>query len=102
MRKPPFVSHYLVLNDLIAEVDVRKFSDNLTYLTSRIENIKLDLVNRGLLFNEEAKAQSRYSSYKPYVLIRSVENIENAKRLLSEYETEAVQEFLANTARIAS
>lgn len=94
MKKPPFISHYLVLNDLIEGVNVREYSDNIVYMTARIENIKNDLVNQGLKFDENAKAKSRYSTYKPYVLIRSEENIRRAKELLERYRTPKVKAFL--------
>ena len=41
IKKPPFLSHYLVLRDLIDGVDVRSKNDSIFYFTSRIENIKL-------------------------------------------------------------
>lgn len=96
-KKPNYISHYLVLRDLIAGIDVRAVSDSIHYLTSRIENIKCDFVSEGILFDEEAAAESKFSSYKPYVLIRTESNIANAKKLLERYSTEAVLNFLAET-----
>jgi len=97
--KPPFVSHYLVLLDLIAGKDVRMYSDNIYYLTSRIENIKLDLVKEGLEFIEDVKKETSYSYYKPYILVPSDSNITKAKELLERYKTKEVLEFLENSKR---
>lgn len=94
MKKPPFVSHCLVLRDLIDGVDVRKYSDIVVYLTARIENIKVDLVKNGIQFVEDITRESKYSTYKPYILYPSEENILRAKELLKTYETEEVLLFL--------
>lgn len=94
MSKPHFVSHYLVLRDLINGVDVRQFSDRVHYLCARIENVKNDLVKQGLQFDDEAIAQSQYSFYKPYVLIQSKSNMERAKALLKKYGSDEVIRFL--------
>jgi hypothetical protein len=82
-----------VLKDLLHDVDVRRYSDKVEYLTSRIENIKHDLLKRGLEF-EEGNKQTAYSHYKPYRLIRTADNIALAERLLEEYFTEKVDAFL--------
>ena len=100
MGKPNFISHYLVLRDLINGIDVRQHSDSLVYLTSRIENIKNDLVKRGLRFDDDAVAYSRYSYYKPYVLIQDQENMELAKAILESFETEKVMQFLENASQV--
>ncbi len=94
--KPSFLSHYLVLKDLINGIDVRKHPDTIYYNTSRIENIKNDLSNKGILFDEDAKAQSRFSYYKPYIIIRTKDNLELANVILKQYATKKVLEFLAN------
>ena len=94
MRKPILVSHYLILRDLMNDVDVRQFSDRVVYLTARIENIKYDLVKQGLRFDEDAESNSIYSHYKPYILIKDDENMELAKRLLKRYATDKVIQFL--------
>ena len=94
MKKPPFISHYLVLRDLIQGIDVRQYSDSIHYLTSRIENIKNDLVKQGLEFDETAIAKSKYSHYKPYVLIRTEENMKRAEKLLKRYGTMNILRFL--------
>lgn len=94
MKKPNYISHYLVLKDLIDNVDVRKHSDSVVYLTSRIENIKRNLVKQGLRFDEKAIAYSKYSHYKPYVLEVDCGNIEQAKELLKVYATSKVLAFL--------
>lgn len=96
ITKPPFFSHYLVLKDLIAGIDVRKYPDTIYYNTSRIENIKNDLSNKGILFDEDATAQSRYSYYKPYIIIRTKDNLELAEETLKQYATKKVLEFIAN------
>lgn len=94
MRKPPFISHYLVLKDLIDGIDVRQYSDTVVYLTSRIENIKSDLVRHGILFIEDISRESKYSYYKPYILFPSYVNLKRAKELLEQYETNDVLEFI--------
>ena len=94
MRKPPYVSHYLVLSDLLNNVDVRQYSDRIVYLTSRIENIKTALKKDGLEFIEDASKDSRYSHYKPYILEPTVNNLNNAKKLLKRYATDGVLSFL--------
>ncbi len=96
MKKPPFTSHYLVLKDLIDGIDVRTYSDVVVYLTARIENIKSDLVKEGIEFIEDITKESKYSTYKPYILYPSIENIQRAKKLLEQYETEAILEFLSS------
>lgn len=95
MRKPPFVSHYLVLYDLIKGVDVRQYSDNIRYLCSRIENVKCDLVKKGLKFDEEARAESKFASYKPYILKKDATNLAKAEQLLKRYGTDEVLQFIA-------
>ena len=92
--KPPFISHYLILIDLLAGKDVRMYSDSIYYLTSRIENIKLDLVKQGLEFIEDVKKETSYSYYKPYILVPSDDNIKKAKELMARYGTKEVLEFL--------
>ncbi len=94
MKKPPYTSHYLVLNDLIKGIDVRQHSDSVFYLCGRIENIKNDLVKEGLRFDEEAIAYSKYSHYKPYILKTNKENIKHAEELLKRYATPQVLAFL--------
>lgn len=96
MRKPNFVSHYLVLSDLLNDVDVREKSDIIFYLTARIENIKLDLVKQGIMFIEDASKESRYSHYKPYILVNTDDNINRAKKLLESYASDEVLSFLEN------
>lgn len=93
-KKPSYLSHYLVLNDLIEGIDVRQYPDTLHYNTSRIENIKNDLVREGIKFDEDAKALSRFSHYKPYVIIRTRENLELAEQVLKRFATNKVMEFL--------
>ena len=94
MKKPPYVSHYLVLKDLIDGIDVRRYSDSIVYLTSRIENIKVDLVKNQIEFVEDISRESKYSYYKPYILFPSEDNIKRAKELLMQYETGEVLDFL--------
>lgn len=94
MKKPPFISHYLALKDLINGIDVREKSDIIFYLTSRIENIKLDLVKDGLEFIEDITKETTYSYYKPYLLVPSEQNINKAKKVLERYETNEVLAFL--------
>lgn len=95
MKKPPYISHYLVLKDLIAGIDVREKSDILFYLTSRIENIKVDLVKEGIEFIEDISKETTYSYYKPYLLVPSEININKAKRVLKRYETKKVLDFIS-------
>jgi hypothetical protein len=94
MKKPKFISHYLVLSDLLQGVDVRAKSDAIFYLTARIENIKMDLVKSGVEFIEDVSRESRYSHYKPYILQPTADNIERAKKLLKRYATDDVLFFL--------
>ena len=94
IKKPPFVSHYLVLRDLIDGVDVRSKNDNIFYFTSRIENIKLYLKEIGLQFDENAKAYSTFSDYKPYVLIQNELNIKRAYEILDRFESKEILEFI--------
>ena len=99
MRKPAYVSHYLVLRDLIEGIDVRQYSDSIVYLTSRIENIKNDLKNKdGLRFDEDARAESKYAHYKQYVLERDAANMALAEQLLKRYGTDKVLRFLEGAA----
>ena len=98
MKKPAFLSHYLVLRDLIDSVDVRQYSDSVHYLTARIENVKHDLVKAGLRFDEMARAESRYANYKPYILERDAANMALADQLLKHYGTDEVLRFLEGTA----
>lgn len=97
-RKPPFVSHYLVLRDLINGVDVRSHSDVVAYHCSRIENIKCELIRQGLRFQESAHTDSKYSYYKPYILETDEANMRQAKKLLERYETAEVVCFLEGAA----
>ena len=94
IKKPPFISHYLVLRDLIDGVDVRSKNDSIFYFTSRIENIKLYLKEIGLQFDENAKAYSTFSDYKPYVLIQNELNIKRAYELLEKFESKEILEFI--------
>ena len=94
IKKPPFVSHYLVLRDLIDGVDVRSKNDSIFYFTSRIENIKLYLKEIGLQFDENAKAYSTFSDYKPYVLIQNELNIKRAYEILDRFESKEILEFI--------
>jgi|GEM_PF-2780223 len=102
MKKPSYVSHYLVLHDLINGIDVRAKSDIVFYLTSRVENIKCDLVNDGLEFIEDIKKETPYSYYKPYILYPSMGNIQKAKSLLQAYATKEVLAFLATKQQISN
>ena len=96
IKKPAYVSHYLILKDLLNGVDVRKYSDTVVYLTSRIENIKNDFVNNGLQFIDDIRKESSYTYYKPYVLLPTEDNLKRAKELLERYKTDEVMEFLTN------
>jgi len=96
MKKPNFVSHYLVLKDLLNYVDVREKSDIIFYLTARIENIKMDLVKQGIEFVEDATKESTYSHYKPYILVSTTDNLSRAKKLLESYASDDVLSFLEN------
>lgn len=95
MKKPHFISQYLVLKDLIHKIDVRRFNDSIVYLVSRIENIKLWLKSRGIDFVEDAKNSSRFANYKPYILVDSSENMKRAEELLEELETPQILAFIS-------
>ncbi len=94
IKKPPFISHYLVLRDLIDGIDPRSKNDNIFYFTSRVENIKLYLKEIGLQFDENAKAYSTFSDYKPYVLIQNELNIKRAYEILDRFESKEILEFI--------
>ena len=94
MKKPHYVSHYLVLKDLINGIDVREKNDVIFYLTSRIENIKCDLVKNGIEFIEDISKETSYSYYKPYMLKPSEINILKAKNLLEKFASKEVLDFL--------
>ena len=94
MKKPPYISHYLVLKDLIDGKDVREKNDVIFYLTSRIENIKCDLVKDGIEFIEDISKETSYSYYKPYMLKASESNILKAKKLLEKFASKDVLKFL--------
>ena len=94
IKKPPFLSHYLVLRDLIDGIDPRSKNDNIFYFTSRVENIKLYLKEIGLQFDENAKAYSTFSDYKPYVLIQNELNIKRAYEILDRFESKEILEFI--------
>jgi len=94
-KKPNFTAHYLVLADLINNIDVRAKVDFIHYLTSRIENIKCDLKKYGLRFEENARTYTQYSWYKPYILMQDEKNMKLAQELLSEkFGTMKVVKFL--------
>lgn len=94
MKKPKFLSHYLVLRDLIDSIDVRIFNANIVYFTSRIENIKCDLVNEWIEFDENARVKTELSHYKPYILLPNKENLLKARKLLERYATKEVLAFI--------
>lgn len=81
MKKPSYISHYLVLKDLIDGKDVREKNDVIFYLTSRIENIKW-IQQNVIEFIEDISKETSYSYYKPYMLKASESNILKAKKLL--------------------
>jgi len=97
MKKPKGLSHYLVLRDLIKGIDVREKSDNIFYLTSRIENIKCDLNRQGLDFIEDITKETTFSHYKPYILKPSKNNINKAENIMKIYATDKVLDFLNET-----
>ena len=95
IKKPVYVSHYLVLSDLLIGADVRAKSDVVHYLTSRIENLKMELQNNfGLEFVDGVTKDSTYSYYKPYILEPTPENINRAEELLKRFSTDEVLAFL--------
>lgn len=94
MKKPHYISHYLVLKDLIKGIDVREKNDVIFYLTSRIENIKSQLKKEGIEFIEDISKETSFSTYKPYLLIPSESNILRAKTLLEKYSTDEILNFL--------
>lgn len=94
MKKPPYISHYLVLLDLVNGIDVKEKVDFIYYLCSRIENIKSDLKKEGIEFLDDEYKETSYPRYKLYILVPTVENINRAKKLLEKYDTKEVLEFL--------
>lgn len=93
-KKPNFTAHYLVLVDLLEFIDVRAKVGFIHYLTTRIENIKHSLKKMGLRFKEDAKVYTKYSWYKPYILVDDEENMKLARSLLGKYGTDEVRKFL--------
>jgi hypothetical protein len=89
-----------VLKDLLDNIDVRQQSDIIVYLTSRIENIKVDLVKNGIEFVDDIVRESRYSTYKPYILLPTQKNINKAKKLLDRYATRDVMQFIQQKIKI--
>ena len=89
-----------MLKDLLDGIDVRQYSDTVVYLTSRIENIKLDITKQNIEFIEDISKESRYAHYKPYILLPTADNINRAKELLERYSTDEVIEFLADKPNI--
>lgn len=85
MRKPVHLSHYLIITSLINEEPVST-KDSQVFYTSRIENIITEFRDAGILFQEDAKATSKYSWYKPYKLVQTDENLLNAIALQNSYK----------------
>lgn len=94
MSKPHFISQYLVLRDIIEGIDVRAVDAKKVYLTSRIENIKVEFKKHGLRFKEKAKEDSTYADYKLYILIQDEANMALAQELLEKYATPKVLFFI--------
>jgi hypothetical protein len=85
MRKPKHISHYLIITSLINEEPVST-KDSQMFYTARIENIITEFRDAGILFQEDAKAISKYSWYKPYLLVQTDENLLNAIALQNQYK----------------
>lgn len=85
MRKPKHLSHYLIITALINDERVST-ADSQIFYTSRIENIITEFRDAGILFQEDAKAVSQYSWYKPYILVQTDENILRAIELQNSYK----------------
>jgi hypothetical protein len=85
MKKPKHLSHYLIITALINDEPVST-ADSQVFYTSRIENIITEFRDAGILFQEDAKATSKYSWYKPYILVQSDENLLNAIALQNSYK----------------
>jgi len=85
MKKPIHLSHYLIITSLINEEPVST-KDSQVFYTARIENIITEFRDAGILFQEDAKATSKYSWYKPYILVQSDENLLNAIALQNRYK----------------
>lgn len=85
MKKPKYLSHYLILTALINDETVST-TDTKAFYTSRIENIITAFRDEGILFQEDAKAISKYSWYKPYILVKTDENLQNAIALQNQYK----------------
>lgn len=85
MRKPTHLSHYLIVTALINGERVTT-ADSQAFYTSRIENIISEFRSEGISFQEDVKENSRFSWYKPYVLVQTKENFERAKELQDRYQ----------------
>jgi hypothetical protein len=61
-------------------------ADSQVFYTARIENIITEFRDAGILFQEDAKATSKYSWYKPYILVLTDDNLLNAIALQNQYK----------------
>lgn len=93
MKKPPYISHYLVLRDLLNGVNVKNVP-SIHYLCSSIRNIKYDIKKEDIEFLENKYMETTYSHYKLYLLVPTEENIKKSKSLLKKYATKEVIAFL--------
>jgi hypothetical protein len=85
MKKPKHLSHYLIITALINDEPVST-ADSQMFYTARIENIITEFRDTGILFQEDAKATSKFSWYKPYKLVQTDQNLLNAIALQNSYK----------------
>lgn len=93
MSKPAHLSKHLVLRDLIDGLPVNPASERTRYFTARLANVISDLRKDGLQFIEDAREDSPHSWYKPFVIVKSETNLQQAKELLERYSTTAIKSF---------
>ncbi len=93
MKKPPFLSHLLIGKALLEKRPVSTSLGVDHFFVRRIENIISEYRKEGVLFDEQATEESRYSWYKPYRIIDTPENVERLKNLV-DYFRSKVDSFI--------
>lgn len=87
MKKPPYLSHLLIGEALLEKRPVSTSLGVDQFFVRRVENIISEYRKAGVLFDEQATEESRYSWYKPYRLIETPENIERVKNLVAYFRS---------------
>jgi UDP:flavonoid glycosyltransferase YjiC (YdhE family) len=84
MKKPPFISHFLVIEDLKHRVDIST-TDGAVYFCRRLENIFSEFRKEGVIFNEHNYTSSKFSNYKIYQIIYTPDNLNRLLELQKQY-----------------